>query len=95
MSAFDEERLYRAEFTCEAPGASAVVLMFDDVDIRPIPMTDNGGGNWTALLMLPPGQHRYKYAAVYHGTANIRDEEHCGVVTHLSERFRARPVPVG
>ena len=63
----------RAQFSCNAPDASAVFLIgkLGRREASPQPMARNGNGAWSAALQLPPGIHYYRFVIVYKGVINM------------------------
>lgn len=53
------------QFTYSAPGASRVTLAgsFNGWNAEQLPLTNDGGGNWSVVYKLPAGKHEYKFVA--------------------------------
>lgn len=73
MPALDQTVLSRAEFSCYAPDASSVFLVggFEQRKTHLHAMTRNEGGEWSAVLELPPGRYLYKFLVVYRGVLDL------------------------
>lgn len=56
-------RRRRITFSFEDAGAGEVILMgdFNNWDPAKHPMKHDGNGRWTKTVMLPAGQHEYKF----------------------------------
>jgi len=67
----------RAEFSCEAPGASSVFLVgrFGGNRTESHLMRKMPDGEWVTVLELPPGRFPYKFVVIYRSTIDVRDNQ--------------------
>jgi 1,4-alpha-glucan branching enzyme len=68
--------LSKVEFVLEAPEAQTVYLAgsFNDWSIEKHPMKKNNGSPWKKSLLLPPGEHEYKFWVDGHWTEDPQNE---------------------